>query len=257
MQRLPRAAHPLSEGMVDENPLAFVTRMRERGGPGAYAMASQVTTACREALGTLSKSMEDAAFARAVAAEMARVAGSSAQLARFQVNHAAALQRLEGRCRPLGTELASESPKSDDPSGLDYVEAQQAMMNRKAYPLQGLLDLAAQGQLYSALYNLRNLPFFEGRRISDPQEMRMFMHAMNLAAFAATAPAGEQAGDLRVMQACLATGVCDGSFESAELKDWPPDSAERNAIKQMAVKMEAAFTSNDLSLFLLGSKKKQ
>lgn len=244
------APSPLIQGMVDDNPYAVAIKLREKGGPGAFAQSSKIVQICRRSLGAISDA-QDQKFADALRRALEENPLYAEQLAKFQSTYAIALQQLESRCRPLGTELMIELPRDDDKDGLGYAEAHRGLRGFKSYPFSSLESLADQGQLHSAAYILRALLFYEGRRISDPEEVRIFQRAINLAEFAATSSFEQQDRDLRVLLACVESGVCDGTFEAVELREFPPESEQRKKAKEMAKKIEMAFFNNDISVFLV------
>lgn len=230
----------LASGMTTSEPLAFVTQLHARGGPGAFAIADQVTVACREALGALSY-FNDPENSTEIAQQLAKRGAASG---RFQSAQALAAQSLESRCRPFEQPLESDEPKADDASGAAYRTAQAELNGYGKGSKAALQELARQGQLLSASDALRGRFQLEGVPSATREDRDLLMRGMTLAAFRASSDPTNQANDLRVMTECLRTGMCDGSYESVLLGDWPEGSEQRARALAIAKRLEKAFAEN-------------
>lgn len=226
--------------MTTSEPLAFVTQLRARGGPGAFAMADQVTVACREALGALNY-FNDPGNSAEIAQQLAKRGSASG---RFQSAQASAAQSLESRCRPFEQPLESDEPKADDASGAAYRTAQAELLSHGKGSKAALQELTRQGQLLSASDALRGRFQLEGVPSASREDRDLLMRGMTLAAFRASSDPANQANDLRVMTECLKTGMCDGSYESVLLGDWPEQSEQRARALAIAKRLEKAFAEN-------------
>lgn len=248
-QQIAKAKNPLATGMTSANPLAFVTEMRQKGGPGAYAMADQVTYQCREALQAL-RAYGDPERATLRAAQLARNVGLEGVALSTQ---SMAAQKIEGRCRPFADDLESDTPKADDASAKAYQDALQALLAGKDLK-NSLKELATQGQLQSALVGLRGRYRLKGEDASTPEDRDLLARAMTVAAFNASTDTQSQADDLRVLTSCLYSSICDGSFESEYLGKWPVGSPQRQRAETWIAQFQEAFASNNYAAFLPTSK---
>lgn len=243
--------HPMAVGMTSSNPLAFVTEMRQKGGPGAYAMAEQVTYECREALKAMREFSDPDRAALRKSQQAANVGREGAALAA----QAMAVQTIEARCGPFANPLESDDPKADDAAAKAYQAAFQALLDWK--PLEAALkELAEQGQLQAAAVALRarlQPPSNAGGSSSEDRDL--FARAMTVAAFNASTDPAHPSDDLRAMSLCLYGGRCDGSYESEMLARWPEGSPQREKAKAWIAQLESAFASNDYRAFLPGKKK--
>lgn len=243
--------HPIAIGMTSSNPLAFVTEMRQKGGPGAYAMAEQVTHECRKALQATRDFSDPDRDALRKSQQAANVGREGAALAA----QAMAVQTIQARCGPFANPLESDDPKADDAAAKAYQAAFQALLDWK--PMEAALkELAEQGQLHAAVVALRaRLQPRSNAGGSSSEDRDLFARAMTVAAFNASTDPAHPSDDLRAMSLCLYGGRCDGSYESEMLDRWPEGSPQREKAKAWIAQLQSAFASNDYRAFLLGKKK--
>ncbi|WP_092949095.1 hypothetical protein [Roseateles sp. YR242] len=232
--------------MTSPNPLAFVTQMRQQGGPGAYAMAEQVTYQCREALQALQR-YTDPAYASLRASQRARNVGREGHAESLQAMSA---QKIEARCRPFADDLESDQPKSDDSSAKAYQEAMQLLLDPSKDLATSLKALAEQGQLQSAAVVLRSRYRFRDDELNTPENRDLLARAMTLAAFNASTDQQNQSEDLRLMTSCLYSSVCDGSYASEVLERWPEGSPQRAKAQAVAEQFQRAFETGDYAAFV-------
>lgn len=235
----------VATAMTDENPFALAVRAREQRGKSGFPLALYITEACWEARGALSY-FKNPNNAREISEILSR---HGADAGKHMAQQALAAQRIESRCGPFSdTEL--DKPLPDDKDGQKYANLRKELLDFSRYPVGALVELSNQGQLENALMTLFLWRRFEGERFVSRQDQELFFSAIHIAAFRVTSRADQQALDLRVMTSCLNFSVCDGSYESGQLRMWPPGSTERQRVLELASRIQQAFLLNDLNAFL-------
>jgi len=232
----------LAKGMLDPNPLAFVTQQHALAKPGSFANAEQVTYQCREANQHAAKARAEDAVARAVSL--------GRDPAAFQARFIQAQQAVRSRCGDFRHEVPADRPLEADAYAAKFSKARSGLFKMDEDFAANLIELASQGQMASAYFSLATLPRFQGESFSSPEDKAIFREAVRLAAFKATSVDGDQGNDLRTLTACLATGVCDGSFESYALINWPEGSVQREKALALSKRMEAVFRANDIRAWI-------
>jgi hypothetical protein len=232
----------LAQGMVDANPLAFVTQQHALAKPGSFASAEQVTYQCREGNQLVGKASPQKAVQRAA------LLGKDA--ATLQARFIEAQQIVQTRCNDFRQDVATDTPLKNDNFAAEYLDARIGTSRPDENFANNLIALAKQGQLASAYRGLTTIWKFQGEDFKADEDRAIFQEAVQLAAFNSTSVEGSRDKDLRTLTGCLATGICDGTYDSLALYRWPEGSPQREKALALAKRMEAVFRANDIQAWI-------
>lgn len=241
----PRPSPGIADGMTTQETYAFVVEQHRRRQRGSFAVATYVQDACRAGMGALLR-YRDRSSPEAIQRRLQRSTGSVEQGEALQARYA---QQMEARCRQVAADDAIDTPLAGDTDGEKLHDVRRKGMTPQR-SIEAFLLLAQQGQLAAGREWLMFWPYFEGQLFKSGDDVDVYIAAMNVAAFRATADPARADTDLRLMAGCLSYGVCDGRIESIWFGGWPEGSDRRLRAESLAERLTRALARNDLPSFL-------